>query len=155
MEKKTKVEAETGSPCIHISRTFDLPVEWLFKAYTEADLLSQWMGTNVLKLENRQFGGYTFETLDGEGNMLFGAYGCIHEYVLNEKIVRTFEMKGSGFEAQLEFIQFAAVDSGRSRLHIQIVFRSAALRDQQLKLPFAYGINMAHDRLQQVYEQLT
>ena len=38
----------------------------------------------------------------------------------------------------------------KSRLRMQIVYRSVALRDQMLKLPFAFGVNMAHDQLEQV-----
>jgi len=34
------------------------------------------------------------------------------------------------------------------------VYRTGELRDQMLKLPFAYGINMAHNRLQEVVNKL-
>jgi hypothetical protein len=37
---------------------------------------------------------------------------------------------------------------------MHLVFRSAADRDEMLKLPFAKGINMAHDRLQDVAGKL-
>ena len=46
MEKKTTVTAEEGKQDLTITRTFDLPVDLLFKAYTETELLEQWMGTN-------------------------------------------------------------------------------------------------------------
>ena len=41
-----------------------------------------------------------------------------------------------------------------SRLNMQMVFRTPALRDQMLKLPFRQGLNMAHDRLQKVVNKL-
>jgi uncharacterized protein YndB with AHSA1/START domain len=58
MEQKTKITAEDGKQDVVITREFDLPVELLFKAYVEADLVEQWMGTKVLKLESRKHGSY-------------------------------------------------------------------------------------------------
>lgn len=154
MEKKTQVHAEEGKHDIVITRTFDLPVELLFRAYVEPEIVAQWMGTKVLKLESRKHGAYEFQTSDPKGNVAFTATGVIHDFVPNEKIVRTFEMDNAGFEVQLEFLDFEALSQDASKLTMHIVYRSIADRDQTLKLPFAYGINMAHDRLQEVVNQL-
>lgn len=154
MEKKTQVHAEEGKHDIVITRTFDLPVELLFRAYVEPEIVAQWMGTKVLKLESRKHGAYEFQTSDPKGNVAFTATGVIHDFVPNEKIVRTFEMDNAGFEVQLEFLDFEALSDDTSKLTMHIVYRSIADRDQTLKLPFAYGINMAHDRLQEVVNQL-
>ncbi|HRP58034.1 SRPBCC domain-containing protein [Agriterribacter sp.] len=154
MERKTKVHAEEGRQDLIITREFDLSVALLFRAYTEAGIVEQWMGTKVLKLENSQHGGYAFETRDPQGNILFKAHGTIHDVVRDQKIVRTFEMDNAGFDAQLEFLEFEPLTAGTSRLTMQIIYRSTAHREQQLKLPFAYGINMAHDRLQEVVTAL-
>lgn len=51
MEQKTKISAEDGEQELMITREFDLPLELLFKAYVESDIVEQWMGTKVLKLE--------------------------------------------------------------------------------------------------------
>ena len=150
MEKKTIVHAEEGKQDLTITRDFDLPVELLFKAYTEADLLGQWMGTKVLKLENKNHGGYEFETRDGKGNVVFKANGVIHKVVVNGQIIRTFEMENAPFGIQLEALQFESTGDEMSRLNMHVVYQSPELRDAMLKLPFAYGINMAHNRLQQV-----
>lgn len=154
MEKKTQVHAEEGKHDIVITRTFDLPVELLFRAYVEPEIVAQWMGTKVLRLESRKYGAYEFQTSDPKGNVAFTATGVIHDFVPNEKIVRTFEMDNAGFEVQLEFLDFEALSDDTSKLTMHIVYRSIADRDQTLKLPFAYGINMAHDRLQEVVNQL-
>ncbi|MBX2923157.1 MAG: SRPBCC domain-containing protein [Chitinophagaceae bacterium] len=154
MERKTKVLAEDGKQDILITREFELPVELLFKAYVEPDIVTQWMGTKVLRLESRQYGGYEFETADPQGNILFRAHGTIHDIVPGKKIVRTFEMENAGFDVQIEFLQFEPLTPDTSKLTIQMIFRSPELRDAQLKLPFAYGINMAHNRLQQIANQL-
>lgn len=154
MERKTSVHAEDGKQELTITREFDLPVELLFKAYTESDILSQWMGTKVLKLENRKHGGWQFETSDPGGKVVFRANGVIHEFIPGRKITRTFEMENTPFEAQLEFLEFEKLTDDTSRLNMHIVYRSVALRDQTLKLPFTWGINMAHNRLQTVLNKI-
>jgi len=154
MELKTKIHAENGQHDLVITREFDLPLELLFKAYEEPELVEQWMGTKVLKLDNKKHGGYQFETSDAKGNVVFKANGTIHEFVPNQKITRTFEMENAPFDVQLEFLEFEQLSSDTSKLTMHVVYRSVALRDQMLQLPFAQGINMAHNRLQNIVNQL-
>lgn len=153
MEQKTKITAENGKQELTISREFDLPLDLLFTAYTEPGIVEQWMGTKVLKLENKRHGSYQFETTDNTGNK-YRFSGVIHEYSPNRKITRTFEMEHTPFEAQLEFLEFEKCTDNTSRLNMHIVYRSVALRDQMLKLPFAKGINMAHNRIQEIVNNL-
>ncbi|MGQ3014827.1 MAG: SRPBCC domain-containing protein [Flavobacteriales bacterium] len=155
MERKTKLHAPEGTQDLDITREFDLPLELLFKAYTEADIVTQWMGTRVLQLESRAQGAYRFETRDADGKLLFSAHGVIHDCVPDTRITRTFEMGNTSFPAQLEFLEFEALPGGRSKLHIHIVYRSAEDRANALRLPFAHGISMAHDRLQEIATKLT
>lgn len=154
MELKTKINAEDGRQEIVITREFELPVELLFKAYTEPEFVAEWMGTKVLKLENKQHGGYQFETSDPQGNAVFRANGTIHSITPDRNITRTFEMENTPFAVQLEFLDFEKIDEDYSKLTMQIVYKSVALRDQMLKLPFAQGLNMAHNRLQNFISKL-
>lgn len=155
MEIKTRVIADEGKQYLEIFREFDLPVDLLFRAYTEPSLVEQWMGNKVLKMENHAHGGYIFETRDPQGNILFRANGTIHKIIENQNITRTFEMENSNFPVQLEFLDFEPLTDEKSRLSMRIVFRSPADRDNLLKLPFSYGINMAHDRLEQLFGNAT
>lgn len=151
MELKTKIHAEDNKQEILITRTFDLPLELLFKAYTEAELVEQWMGTKVLKLENQQHGGYQFETLNPKGDIVFRANGTIHEFILNQRITRTFQMENTPFPVQLEFLEFEKLTPETSKITIQTIYKSVEYRDQLLKLPFAQGLNKAHNRLQEIF----
>ena len=153
MEQKTKINAEDGKQELTITREFNLPLELLFKAYAEREIVEQWMGTKVLKLENKMHGCYQFETTDPKGNE-HGFSGAIHAFVPNEKITRTFEMENTPFGVQLEFLEFEKLTDDTSKLNMHVVFRSVALRDQLLQLPFAQGINMAHNRLQDIVSKL-
>ncbi len=150
MDKQTKISAEENSQELTITREFDLPLELLFKAYTESDFVEQWMGTKVLKLENKRHGSYQFET-SHEDKVVFSAHGTIHEFVPNEKITRTFEMEHAPIGVQLEFLEFEKLPGDKSKLTMQVIYKSVAHRAEQLKMPFAYGINMAHNRLQDIF----
>lgn len=154
MELKTKVKAEDGKQELRIIREFDLPLELLFRAFSEPDLLEQWMGTRVLKLENRNHGGWQFETSDPNGNVVFRANGVIHEFSPNRRIIRTFEMDNAPYGVQLETLEFEKLSEQTSSLRMHTVFQSVALRDALLKQPFAQGINMAHNRLQEMVDKL-
>lgn len=153
MERKTKIHAEDEKQELVITREFDLPLELLFKAYVEPEIVEQWMGTNVLKLENKKHGSYAFETTDPTGNK-HGFNGTIHEFIPNKKITRTFEMENSPFPVQLEFLEFESLTDNTSKLTMHVIYRSVEVRDQILKLPFAQGLNMAHNRLEEVARKL-
>jgi uncharacterized protein YndB with AHSA1/START domain len=154
MQQKTKINAEDGKQELVITREFDLPLELLFKAYTEPQLVEQWMGTKVLKLENKKHGGYQTETKDSKGNVVFRSNGVIHEFSPKRKIIRTFEMENTAFGVQLEVYEFKQLTEDTSKLTMQVIYESVGQRDQVLKLPFAQGINMAHNRLQDLVTDL-
>ena len=154
MEQKTNINAEDGKQELVITREFDLPLELLFKAYVEPNIIEQWMGTKVLKLENKKHGSWQFETTDAQGNVLFRANGVIHEFNTNQKITRTFEMENTPFGIQLEFLEFAKLTDDTSELTMHIVYRSVAHRDQMLQIGMPQGMNMAHNRLQDIVSKL-
>ncbi len=154
MERKTKIHAEDGKQDLVITREFDLPVDLLFKAHADPEIVEQWMGTKVVKLECKRHGGWQFKTSDPQGNVVFQANGVIHEFVPDRKITRTFEIENAPFGVQLEFLEFEKLTEDTSKLTMQIVYRSVARRDQMLKLPFAQGLNMAHNRLQDTLNKL-
>jgi uncharacterized protein YndB with AHSA1/START domain len=153
MKQKTNINAEDGKQELVITREFELPVELLFRAYEEAEIVEQWMGTKVLKLENKKHGSYQFETTDPKGNK-YGFNGTIHEFVPNDKITRTFEFENTPFGVQLEVLQFEPLSDDTSKLTIHTIFESVAKRDQMLQMPFAQGLNMAHNRLQEIVSKL-
>src|SRR6266849_4616461 len=141
MEQKTKINAEDGKQELVITREFDLPVELLFKAYVEPEIVEQWMGTKVLKLESKKHGSYQFETTDAQGKK-YRFNGVIHEFSLNQKITRTFEFENMPFGVQLEFLEFEQVTDDTSKLNIHTVYKSVAHRDQMLQIGMAQGMNM-------------
>lgn len=153
MELKTQIHAEDGKQELVITREFDLPVDLLFRAYVEPEIIEQWMGTKVVKLECKTHGSYRFETTDPKGNV-HGFSGTIHEFVNDKKITRTFEMENAPFPVQLEFLEFEKINDDTSKLTMHVIYKSGTVRDQILQMPFKQGINMAHNRIQEIVNKL-
>lgn len=159
MELKTKITAADGKQELVITREFDLSVELLFKAHAEPQLIEQWMSNpyakaKVLKFEGKKHGSYQLESTDANGNVVFRSNGAVHEFIANKKIIRTFELENAPYGVQLEIYEFEKLTEETSKLNMHVIYESVALRDQLLKLPFAQGINMAHNRLQEVAGKL-
>ena len=149
MEQKTKIIALDDKQELKIVREFDLPVELLFKAYSDQNLFEQWMGTKVIKFECKELGYYQFETFH-EGSVVFRAKGTIHEFIPNQRITRTFKMENSELPVQLEFLGFEELSEDASQLTMHIVFKSVESRNKLMQMPFEYGLNLAHNRLQEI-----
>ena len=159
MEQKTKINAEDGKQDLTITREFDLPLELLFKAYEEPELVEQWMSneystTKLLKLQSKKHGSWQLESADAKGNVIFRANGVIHEFIPNQKITRTFEMENTPYGVQLEIYEFEKLTDDTSKLNMHVIYESVAQRNEVLKLPFAQGINMAHNRIQNILNKL-
>ena len=63
-------------------------------------------------------------------------------------------MENTPFPVQLEFLEFEKISEDTSKLTMHVIYKSIAHRDQILQLPFAQGINMAHNRIQEIINQL-
>ena len=74
----------------------------------------------------------------------------IHEFIPNKKMKKTFEMENAPYGVQLEVYEFERLTDDTSKLNLHVIYESIAQRDQVLQLPFAQGLNMAHNRLQEV-----
>jgi uncharacterized protein YndB with AHSA1/START domain len=159
MELKTKINAEDGKQELTITREFDLPVELLFKAHAEPGLIEQWMSNpyataKMLKFEGKKHGSYQQQSTDANGKVVFKANGTFHEFILNKKITRTFEMENAPMGVQLEFLSFEKLTDNTSKLTTHVIYESLAIRDQLLRMPFAQGLSMAHDRMQEIMSNL-
>src|SRR3974390_437805 len=96
---KTQITAEPGIPQIIMTSEFDAPRELVFRAYTEPELLQQWLGPGDLTMavkENgvRDGGKWRFVHPDAEGHE-HGFHGVFHGNPSPDGIVRTFEYKGA------------------------------------------------------------
>lgn len=162
MKNPTKITAEQGKQEFFIEREFDAPRELVFRAFNEAELLSQWLGPTSLtmeieKFDSRTHGSYRFLHADCNGSgMTFGFNGVIHEVHPPERIIRTFEFEGlpERGHVSLEFLTLIALPNNRTKLHIQSVFKSVEDRDGMVNSGMEGGMNEGFAKLDALFEAI-
>jgi uncharacterized protein YndB with AHSA1/START domain len=154
--KKTEIVAEKGKQELFIKREFDAPRELVFKAFTDPDLLTQWLGPCGLKMkidhmDNRSGGSYRFIHVDASGNE-FAFNGVIHEVLPPERIIRTFEFEGLPEKGHvlLETATFESRPGNKTFVIIQSVFKSVGDRDGMVASGVESGVAESHEKLDEL-----
>jgi len=153
MANPTKIIAEPGKQELFIIREFDASRELVFQAFSQPDLLMQWLGPDnmnmeIEKFDNRSGGSYRFLHTDPAGNK-YAFNGAIHEVSAPERMIRTFEFEGlpeSG-HVSLEILTMEVLPNDRTKLVIQSVFRSVADRDGLVMSGMEKGVNAGFNKL--------
>jgi uncharacterized protein YndB with AHSA1/START domain len=150
---ETQLIAEPGIPQVKMIREFDAPRELLFRAYTEPELLKQWMGPrrlamDVEQLDVRHGGAWRFAHRDDEGEYWFR--GVFHGTPSVEGgIVQTWEYEGAPGHVHLEVAKFEAIDGG-TRLVLNAVYPSVESRDADFAAGMESGARESLDRLDEL-----
>lgn len=154
---KTEITAEPGVPLIEITREFDAPRDLVFRAYTEPELLVQWLGPHRLTMrveENdvRDGGRWRFVHTDEEGHE-FGFRGVFHGDPSPDLTIRTFEWEGLPGHVSLETMWLEEVD-GRTVVHNVNAFTSLADRDGMVESGMETGVREGDERLDDLLARL-
>ena len=157
--KKTKITADKGKQELFIAREFDAPVDMVYKAFTDPEILVQWMGPKDLsmrieKLDNKTHGSYRFDHIDKDGNE-FGFNGVIHEVDAPHRVIRTFEFEGMPERGHvaLEFLTLEKLPDDRTRAIMQSVFRSVEDRDGMVQSGMETGVNEGFSKLDEILDK--
>ena len=155
--RKTQITAEPGVPQITITRTFDAPSELVFRAYTDPELLVQWLGPRDLALsvdryDARDGGRWRFVHTDADGNQ-YGFHGVFHGTPSPDAIVQTFEFEGAPGHVQLDTTTFRRHDS-RTLVRTVSVFQSVADRDAMIASGMERGVRDSDERLDELVTKL-
>jgi uncharacterized protein YndB with AHSA1/START domain len=156
---KTQIIAEPGQPQIEITREFDAPKELLFRAHTEPDLLTQWLGPRRLtmimdRFDARDGGLWRYIHRDTDGSE-YGFHGVFHGTPSPDGIVQTFEYEGWPGHVSLETLTFEGLDGGRTRLRNNSVFQSVADRDAMIESGMESGVNEGYEQLDELIARMT
>ena len=148
---ETTIDAPADLPTITIVREFDAPVEKLYRAWTDPDLVVRWIGprnneTRIDHWDMRTGGSWRYVALR-DGKEVAGFYGSFHEVRPNERIVQTFTFEGFPDGVSLETLTFDTLPGGRSRATIISVVDSLASRDAILSSGMDVGVREGYDRL--------
>ncbi|MGW7532401.1 SRPBCC domain-containing protein [Amycolatopsis sp. NPDC054798] len=149
----TTVTAQPGSPFIEVVREFDATPAQLFRAYTDPDLITRWLGPRDVEMRLLEFdahsgGAYRYVHVDTDGGEhVF--HGVFHAVERAERIVQTFEYEGAPGNVSLDTLTFEELD-GRTRLRTRSVFPSVEVRDAMIASGMERGVRDSMDRLDEL-----
>ena len=151
-----KVTAEPGVPQILTEREFDAPRELVLRAFTEPDLLAQWLGPRgytmtIERFELRAGGSWRYIHSDGDGNS-YGFHGVFHGDPSPDGFVQTFEFEGAPGHVSLDTITFEERD-GRTIVRTNSLFQSVEARDAMVQSGMADGMSEGYDQLEELLEK--
>ncbi|HEX6507129.1 MAG TPA: SRPBCC family protein [Chloroflexota bacterium] len=154
---ETQVSAEPGVQQIMITREFDAPRELVFRAYTDPELLVQWLGPRRLTMivdhiDNSDGGTWRFIHRDADGNE-YGFRGVYHGTPSPDGIVRTFEYEGFPRHVSLETLTFEE-RGGKTLTRTNSVFQSVEDRDGAIQSGMEDGVNESMNRLDELLAEL-
>jgi len=152
----TKITAEPGLPFIDLEREFDAPVELLFRAHTDPELLKQWLGPKkyemtVEEFELRNGGRYHYTHRDGD--TAYGFRGVFHGDPSIAGILQTFEFEGAPGHVSLEALTFEP-RGDRTVVRIHSAYQTVEARDAMVASGMERGINEGYERLDDLLSRL-
>ncbi len=152
-----QITAEPGVPQILTARTFDAPRNLVFRAFTEPELLVQWLGprkytTTVDRFDVRDGGSWRYVSSDDAGNA-FGFHGVFHGEPSPDGFVQTFEFEGAPGHVSMDTLTLEERD-GRTTVRTNSVFQSVEARDAMVDAGMAEGMNEGYDRLDDLVAKL-
>ena len=151
---KTHIVAEPGTQEIIVTRDFAAPPAFLFRAWTDPDLLVQWLGPRRLTMhidhyDVRHGGTYRYVHTGTDGTE-HGFHGVFHgDPSPTTGIRQTFEYEPTPGHVSLDTLTFEEHDGG-TRLRSVSVFQSVADRDAMIQDGMESGLNEGYDRLDEL-----
>jgi uncharacterized protein YndB with AHSA1/START domain len=154
---KIEVTADPELPFIDTAREFDAPRDLLFRAFTDPELLVQWVGPRKYEMkidryDARDGGQWRYVHRDADGNE-FGFHGVFHGQPSPDGMVQTFEFELAPGHVALDSVQFEEKD-GRTVVRTHSVYQSVADRDAMVQSGMAEGMEDGYNRLEELVGRL-
>ena len=150
---RTEIIADPHVPLIRIIREFDAPREKVFRAHTDPEILTRWLGPRRIEMHVEHYdcrtgGSYRYvHTSDGNE---YGFYGCFHEVRAPELIVQTFTFEGFPEGVALERLVLEDLGGDRTRLVATSLVDSFEGRDAAIASGMDDGIREGYERLDEL-----
>jgi len=151
------VTTPEGLPFIDIERTLDAPRALVFRAYTEPELLKQWLGPSkyemiVERWEVRDGGRYRYIHRAADGTE-FAFHGVFHGEPTPEGMTQTFEFELWPGHVALDSVRFEEVE-GRTIVRMHSTYQSVEARDGMAEGGMATGVAEGFRRLDELLARL-
>ena len=151
-----KVTAEPGVPQVLTERDFNAPRDLVYRAFTDPDLLVQWLGPRrytmtIDRYDMRDGGTYRYVHSDEAGNA-FGFHGVFHGDPSPDGMVQTFEFEGAPGHVSMDTITFE--DHGdTTTVRTNSLFQSVEARDAMVESGMADGMSEGYERLAELLDK--
>jgi uncharacterized protein YndB with AHSA1/START domain len=154
---KTRITAEPGIPQILIEREFDAPRDLIYRAWTDPDLLVQWLGPRRLtmiidRFDVRDGGTWRYIHREADGTE-HGFHGVFHGDPSPDGIVQTFEYEGAPGHVALDTLTLEERD-GKTLVRTNSVYQTVEARDAMVASGMEHGVNDGFDRLDELVATL-
>ena len=147
---ETQIELDTKVPLVRITREFDAPVDKVFRAHSDPQLVVRWLGPRDLEMEIDRFDcrtGGSYRYLHRRGDEEYGFHGSFHDVRPSELIVQTFTFDGMPEHVALERLTFEDLGNGRTRLIGTSLVDSFEDRDAFVASGMETGVVEGYERL--------
>jgi uncharacterized protein YndB with AHSA1/START domain len=151
--RETQIVSDPDVPLVRITREFDAPVEKVFRAHVDPELVVQWLGPRDLTMTIDHYDcrtGGSYRYLHTRGDDEFGFYGSFHEVRPNELIVQTFCFEGFPDQVALGWLALEDLGNGRTRLTATSLVDSFESRDAFVASGMETGVVEGYERLDDV-----
>jgi uncharacterized protein YndB with AHSA1/START domain len=155
MANQTKVTASPGGREVIIEREFTAPREKVWQAWTDPELIKQWLGPRkyemiVDKYDFKPGGSYRYIHKGDDGEFAF--HGVFHGVYGQEKMVQTFEYEGlpEPGHVSLDTLVLEDLGGGRTKATTTSVFQTPQDRDGMIKSGMESGITEGYERLDEL-----
>jgi len=141
---------------IRTERIFDAPLDLVWRACTEPELVAQWWGRgNKLVIERMEVerGGY-WRYVEHAPDGVTGFEGRYREVVPRERIVQTFGWDGMPGHVAIDTLTFEDLGDGRTRLVTTALFHTSEERDGMLSSGMEGGMNQSYAALDRLLAEL-
>ncbi len=138
---------------VRIERTFDAPRELVWEAYTDPELLTEWLGPRrltmtVQEMDVRTGGSYRYTHRDDDGEYVF--FGEFREVVPPKLLVQTFQFEGNDHPPSVDRVEFEELDGDRTRIVVTATLDSIESRDAMLQSGMERGVSEGYEKLDEL-----
>lgn len=148
---ETRIEADPDLPTIRIVRDFNATPDRVYRAWTDPELVAQWLGprsitTQIDTWDARTGGSYHYSAWQDD-EKIASFYGSFHELRPNERLVQTFTYEGVPDGVCLETMTFEDLGEGRTRVTGISVIDTMEARDAMIASGMEHGVVEGYEKL--------